>query len=413
MHVELSVIKLFLEYKHWQEYSDKLTAQDFPDDLQLLYRTLDSFHKTNDAGVNLQLQDLANLFFSNKPKDKEFYEQVFNNLETYTPLEQTVIELIKSLHRARVLQKLSIASYEVAEGKKPYDEVSTLLDTLKQLEEGQQEEEQEQFVTCDLEELINSTVKAPGLRWRLNVLNKSLGSLRKGDFGFIFARPETGKTTFLASEVSHMIHQTQGPILWLNNEEQGNKVMLRVYQAYFGVTLEQLYANIPAYKQRFNQETAGRFRLFDSAAISKSTVEKLCRNLNPALIVFDQIDKVQGFKADREDLLLGSIYQWGRGIAKDYCPVIGVCQADGTGEGVRWLTMGHVANAKTAKQAEADFILGIGKTHDPGWEAMRFLNISKNKLVGDQDSDPNMRHARMEVLIEPNIARYRDLNAQA
>ena len=49
----------------------------------------------------------------------------------------------------------------------------------------------------DLAKLHDSQVATSGLRWRLNWLNKALGSLRKGDFGFIFARPETGKTTFL------------------------------------------------------------------------------------------------------------------------------------------------------------------------------------------------------------------------
>lgn len=106
---------------------------------------------------------------------------------------------------------------------------------------------------------------------------------------------------------------------------------------------------------------------------------------------------------------MGAIYQWAREIAKENCPVVGVCQADGTAEGERWLHMGHVANAKTAKQAEADFILGIGKTNEAGWERTRFINISKNKLTGDDDSDPEARHARLEVLIKPEIARYEDI----
>ncbi len=71
--------------------------------------------------------------------------------------------------------------------------------------------------------------------------------------------------------------------------------------------------------------------------------------------------------------------------------------------------MDNVANAKTAKQAEADFIMGIGRTHDDAAEFVRYFNISKNKLMGDPDSDPNLRHGRFETLIEPHIARYRDV----
>lgn len=194
-----------------------------------------------------------------------------------------------------------------------------------------------------------------------------------------------------------------------NNEQAGSEVMLRVYQAYFGVTFEQLYANIQYYRKLFREQTDGRFKLYDSAQINRSTVETLSSRISPALILFDQIDKLQGFKAERDDLLLGSIYQWARELAKQHCPVVGVTQADGTGEGVRWLTMAHVANAKTAKQAEADFILGIGKIPDPGWEQVRFLNISKNKLLGHVGSKPELRHGKLTVRIAAHIARYESL----
>jgi len=79
------------------------------------------------------------------------------------------------------------------------------------------------------------------------------------------------------------------------------------------------------------------------------------------------------------------------------------------GEGKRWLTMENVANAKTAKQAEADWILGIGKTHDTALEYVRHFHLSKNKLSGDADTEPEMRHGKADVLIKPLIARYEDM----
>jgi hypothetical protein len=71
--------------------------------------------------------------------------------------------------------------------------------------------------------------------------------------------------------------------------------------------------------------------------------------------------------------------------------------------------MEHVANAKTAVQAEADWILGIGKIHDTSMEKVRFLNISKNKLMGDKDTKPELRHGKFDVLLSPEIARYQDI----
>jgi len=241
-----------------------------------------------------------------------------------------------------------------------------------------------------------------------------LGSIRGGDFGFIFARPETGKTTFLASETTYMAEQLSdevGPILWLNNEEAGAKVKIRCYQAALGATLAAINSNPAGAQKAFIDKTKGKLLLLNpKGSISKRMVEKLVEQYRPSLVLYDQIDKVVGFNNDREDLRLGAIYQWARelGITYDF-PSIAVCQADGTGEGQKWLTMGNVANAKTAKQAEADWILGIGKTPDIGYENLRYLHASKNKLAGDPDSDASLRHGRKEVLIRADIARYVDI----
>lgn len=185
--------------------------------------------------------------------------------------------------------------------------------------------------------------------------------------------------------------------------------MCRVLQAFYGITHDVLLSNLKKYYNQFNEQTNHRFQLRDAATISRYNVDALVEKHNPSLVIYDQITKLKGFKADRNDLMLGDICQWARELAKNNHAAIGVSQADGTAEGVRYLTMEHVANAKTAMQAEADFILGLGKVHDTQQEYIRFLNISKNKLMGDKDTVPELRHGRFETLIEPQVARYRDI----
>jgi replicative DNA helicase len=240
-----------------------------------------------------------------------------------------------------------------------------------------------------------------------------LGSLRIGNFGFLFARPETGKTTFLASEITHMAEQLtpDRPAIWFSNEEKKEAVWLRIMQGALGITKEQFLGDPEKYDLEFKSLLRGKLFLVDGSDIPKERVERICKSVNPGLIVFDQLDKITGVsKNDREDLRLGSIYVWARGLAKQYCPVIAVCQADGTGEGVKWLNMGHVSSAKTSKQAEGDWILGIGKTHAEGEAYVRYLNISKNKLTGDSDSEEALRHGKKAVLIRPELARYVEIN---
>ena len=179
MNVELSIIKHLLKHENFVQYSPHIKTKDFPDELGILYTCICSHFAVSEE--SLAVPDLANLVFSCNPKDSQFYEQVFETLSKYVPVETTVVKLINSLKRKNILQKVSIAAYEESEGKKDIGYTEQLLEQLK----STQEETKEEFVSDDLEVILNETVKQPGLRWRLQCLNKSLGSLRKGDFTFI------------------------------------------------------------------------------------------------------------------------------------------------------------------------------------------------------------------------------------
>jgi replicative DNA helicase len=330
-------------------------------------------------------------------------EEVYNQ-DTSNP--EIIIGLLEEHRRRSLAGQVALMALDVEAGKKTTEE---LLELFNNFEHQEVEADEITPVDMDLDQLYNSQVATPGLRWRCRWLNQSLGSLRKGDFGFIFARPETGKTTFLASEITHMVSQTDGDVLWFNNEEQGNKVGIRVYQAALGLTTQDLFRNKTKNKEDYVALTGNRIKILDfEDSSSKHRIEGVLKQYKPALIIFDQIDKIRGFKGDRNDLELKQIYQWAREISKTYAPVIAVSQASGEAEGKLFLTMDMVDGSKTAKQGEADWILGIGKEQD-NTSRTRYFNISKNKLIGDEDTMPDLRHGSTQVLIKPEIARYEDL----
>lgn len=397
-------------FEQYFPYIDLPYIRDNYKELFHVYKTVEELH-ANFPEKNLDLNTVQTAFFVKYPDaDKEMYLGLFKTLSETTLDPEVGVGILKDIKARKTALKLSEVAFKFSSGHGKLEDIAQSFNDLEQSNEVVAEEFE--FVSDDLEALVKDVYQGKGLRWRLDSLNKSLGPLRKGNFGFLFARPETGKTTILASESTHMLTQLgqdDGPIIWFNNEQVGAEVMLTVYRAYFGVTLEQLLSNTRKFRDEFNARTQGRFKLVDNANIDKLQVEKTLKHFQPSLIIFDQIDKIKGFAADREDLRLGSIYIWARELAKEYAPTIGVCQADGSAEGQKWLTMDNVANAKTSKQAEADFILGIGKTHDEGSEYVRYLNISKNKLLGSEETIPHLRHGRFETLIEPEIARYKDL----
>ena len=411
MNNELIYLNILLNKDSYNQFFNDIDLNYIKEnfrEIYYLYEVLKSLHEKHD--VDFQLGDLISAFWAKYPDaDKVIYERLFKTLSETQVTPDVGLDTLRQIKRRKQLLKLSETVFRNAQGLCDDSELKHELDLV--FNEAPEEPGALPFqpVTTKLSELIDAVYSKPGLRWRLGCLNKSLGSLRKGDFGFIFARPETGKTTFLASEITHFLTQTDNPIVWINNEEQGSKVMMRVYQAYFGVPMDTLLSNIKRFEEEFEKRTDGRFYLFDESKITWKQVEKIISKLNPELVVYDQLPKIKGFKADRNDLLLGEIFQWARELAKGSHAAIGVSQADGTAENVRYLTMDHVANVKTAAQAEADWILGVGKVHDESQEYVRFLNISKNKLFGDKDSDPSLKHGKFETIIEPLIARYKDV----
>ena len=378
----VSLYKLFMVIHSYYEKSDKTSMSK--SDLELAYH---SSYLLEDSERN-ELSDLLDRIL-----ELELTEQ---NVYAYL-----------NAHKQRCIAgEVAKLALDVEDGTAKVEE---LLNKFNELEHEDTETDEAKPVNMDLHEIYESQIQTPGLRWRLDWLNKSLGSLRKGDFGFIFARPETGKTTFLASEMTHMVSQTDGDILWFNNEEQGKKVAVRCFQALFGLTNKELFDDRENNANEYKQKVGSRIKIYDYEDSSNtSRIETIIKETNPSLIIFDQIDKVRGFKSDRYDLELKKLYQWAREMAKIYAPVIAVSQAGGTGEGKVWLTMDDVDSSKTAKQGEADWILGIGKEQD-NTSNMRYLNISKNKLLGDEDTLPDLRHGNQQVMIKPNIARYEEL----
>lgn len=398
----LLIINKLLNIDYYNKYRYLIKVSKEDKEINNLYTVLDSMIESYKRTLSFEEYKLIVL---EKYPD---YLDLIAQIEHSNIKDDVLVDAIKTLVEQEQARELAMIAIEVSEGRKS---INTILDYYDKFDQRDSVKEIE-FVTDDLETLYEDTIHKQGLRWRLSTLNRMLGSLRKGDFGFLFARPETGKTTFLSSEITFMAEQLgeeSGPILWFNNEEQGSKVRVRSYQASLGVDLTQLYSNRPQATKIYLDKTKSKIKIIDNAAIHKRMVENVCKQLKPSLIIFDQIDKIKGFDSDREDLRLGSIYIWARELAKSYCPVIGVCQADVSGEGKKWLDMSSVANAKTSKQAEADWILGIGAVHDIGLEHIRYLHLSKNKLTGDEDSDPTLRHGRMEVVIRPEIARFEDL----
>jgi hypothetical protein len=416
LNLDLLLFKLFLSKNLYLKYS-KILDMDFyrnnSRELFKIFTVLSRLHGDIEGDVTLEAFLLG--YFTDYPaikEDERAYVSDFVDAVSKADYDEgQAMELLQKHHEKTVASQIAIEALNVSQGKGSMDTVKSLLDSIDSVESI--EASDVRIVSDDLNELLQDVQGDSGLRWRLETMNKSLGSLRVGDFGFLYARPETGKTTFLSSEAMYMAEQAKekglGPVLWFNNEEKGSKVKIRNFQSAFKATTKEIYNEPEKYRQMFLDQFGGMVKLIDEPRITPKMVEKLCEEYKPSLILFDQLDKIIWGESERNDLKLKAIYQWAREIAKMYAPFIAVCQAGGSADGKKYLDMNDVDSSTTAKQGEADFMFGIGKTFNENEESQRFISISKNKLLGDADSLEDMRHAKVPVIIHPTVARYEDL----
>ena len=268
------------------------------------------------------------------------------------------------------------------------------------------------FVSTDLRHVL-SVVKEPGFTWAQNFLNDAVGMLRKGDFVIFGARPETGKTTWAASNVAHWLQEAiepDRPIVWVNNEERSDKVMLRVYQAMFRATAEEIEDDPDHYNDMFNMRVRdGRFLLMtaDSGISHVGGLEALFMETNPCLIIFDQLDKVHGFDSEKQEVLrLGALYKWARDVSHKYGPVVALSQMSEAAELDKYPHYSKLRGSKTDKGGEGDLIIGMGMNdHD---SPIRGFFLSKNKMHGGKGTKPALKHGKFDAEIVPERAYFKE-----
>jgi replicative DNA helicase len=325
-------------------------------------------------------------------------------------------EVIKTLIELDYLAQIMEECEKVKEGSSDLEHVHILAtDALKNVE--RYIEKDELFVSADLSSIADR-ISSTGYEWRLDVLNRSLGPLRNGNFVIVAARVEVGKTTFLASEVSYIAQQLpkDRPVVWVNNEEESSVVFFRIVQAALGVESKEMIADSKAAMLAYTALMGGDK---DKIRVTKDTnhvkdLETLFREVNPGLIIFDQLDKVSGFKeAEREDITLGRIYKWARELARTYGPVIAASQLSATAVDLKdppFIGLDALRGSKTDKPGEADAVITLGKYKEPKTpeeEMIRTINVPKNKLPGGGTKQmESERHGQYLVTIDPIRARF-------
>lgn len=347
---------------------------------------------------------------SYKDSTSMVYDLLFKRLETHIVNADLEKELVGHLIGRDYATRIADKALAVAEGseKISLDDVIVLVNDYE-LEVDRSVNLDNVLVTSDIHEIIAATTGAVGYNWRLSNLQESLGPLRQGDFIVVGARPDSGKTSFLASEATNFMSQLpEGKkVLWFNNEESGAKVRGRTIQAGCDWPQDLIVADPLGAKERFEKECGpiDNLVIVDDAGMPAKIMEQVIKRHNAGLIIFDQLWKVPGFskEAPNEVARQTMLFNWGREMAKKYAPVITVHQAGGSGGGERWLPMEALYGSQTGIQGEADAIIMIGRSYEQSENDLRFFFIPKNKMYG---KTPEYRNGRFIATINVDTGRF-------
>lgn len=247
-----------------------------------------------------------------------------------------------------------------------------------------------------IEDILEEDENDTGFHWRLQCLNGSMRPLREGDFGIIGARVDTGKSSFIASELTYFAPQVialypdrERSIVWFNNEGPGKRIKHRLYNAALQETTKELIERKKAgtIYDDYVQALGGRdlIYVFDVHDYAMSELEDIVKELDPAIVIVDMLDNVQSDGqivngGTRTDQILEWLYQRARIWAVKYkCAVLATSQLNGEAEGELFPKQSMLANSKTGKAGAADVIVMIGRSDSPDLQNSRFISLPKNK----------------------------------
>ena len=400
--MEKELIKLLLKKDFYNKNKSKLSKEFFTNGTGALYETIQRAH--DDSDKDLSISEVSSLHMdvynpaSTRAKKENFYSLVNEIKELELPSEKIANNLLHSLFKRRIANKIAVLASEIYNGKDAdFSEIK------KQLEIPFDEDVDEyEYVTGNINNLIEKL--KDNTKWKFNLapLKEAVHGVGEGNLIIIFARPEAGKTAFWVNLVAGIDgFASQGAkVCALINEEPAIRTQMRLINAHTGLTMDEIRSDVEEANTKW-AEVRQNIHILDTVDWSLDDVDEFVQKEKPDILVIDQLDKVGVIGTfARTDEKLRAIYTGAREIAKrNDCCVIAISQASADGQGKFDLTFDMMEGSKTGKAAEADVIIGVGHRDKMDTdERVRSLAISKNKITG--------WHGLKNCIIIPELSRY-------
>lgn len=394
--LDLSTLRLLKSRQRYERFHNMIPEGSVNKETRTLLKKFGEYFKATDVQEIRHAEFwpfLVSRYPNWKEKDIAFWQALTKPIDQNNPLgydEQVITNLLST--------SLGNKALDLIEKWRAGDEVElgeALRHAVEDFDKALHRKVKTPLVELAWDDMIAEETNDVGLHWRLNALRQSTRALRPGDFGIIAMRPDRGKTTLVASEVTYMAPQLRElypdddrPVVWFNNEGPGRRIVSRLRQSALGMSVREVVELGPEEaKRRYVEALGGRenqIRVIDVHGYGSYDVEELIRKHRPGLVVFDMIDNLRFSGAtmnggERTDQVLESMY----GAAREWCvkyEMVGFAtsQLPADAEGVKFPTQAQLKDSRTGKQGACDFILVGGV--DNNQPNTRYLSFTKNKI---------------------------------
>lgn len=405
--MELQILRGLLSREFYIDNKSSLSPKLFEEELKEVFQSISEGHEKYEH--DLKINDVQAIWLKNNPvatrSEKDIISDLLQGIEREEPLSNGVAsDYLKELWKRHVGHKIANMGIELTEGVP--DAMSRLTSLLENVREGVMPSDFGDATTKDIEELLRMTSDDARWKFNINTLARHVYGIGPAEFGTIFALPETGKSAFAISIVCGPggFCEQGAKVLYLGNEEETKRTMLRAMQAWSGMTREEIVTDPRSATNRFTA-IQDRLEMKDIQEWDLQKIESYIEHMAADVVVIDQGDKVHingTFSASHERLR--ELYRSLRELAKrQQCAVITVSQASNEARGRTRLSGFDMEGSKIGKMAELDLCIGIGKheagdVDDTDPDNTRYLTVSKNKLSG--------WHGTVICNLQPAISRY-------
>lgn len=247
------------------------------------------------------------------------------------------------------------------------------------------------FIDAPIDEILQDFEGDRGLKMVTEALRSSVGGLQGGDSVAVAGRPDKGKTSLLAANLVNFAPQLEAlgwggrPMLWLNNEGSGRRIVPRIYQAALKCSFAEMVEMNKAgtLVDKYNAAMHGQsIRVKDMHGATLGQIEQVIEDMNPCVVVFDMLANFRmpnsgtGNKTDALEQMWQEVREMA--VRHDFVAFPTV-QISADGDDQLFPPYSALKDSKTGIQGATDVILMMGALNSIDMSSVRGFSTPKNK----------------------------------